>query len=281
MSGWMELVELTRLYLQQPDALEEVIPHWQQRYPGHPASTAFIAETAGHHARGRPTTRQHRPAVAPQWQTGQCRRAPSVTASSPPTTTAPAASNQPQLQIYDSGEHPRDAVAAYQQAVADGAEFVIGPLRKEAVEALANNRSCRAGAGTEPDRRPDPVQTTSLYQFGLAPEDEAREVARLAWRDGHHPQHRPAAGIPTGVNASMRPLPRNGSQLGGVILEAQRYDASKTDHGKIISSVLNLDSSKARQQQLSRTWDENWSLNRAAARMLTLFSCWPPRVRHA
>ena len=34
LGGWMELVELTRLYLQQPDALTEVIPHWQMRYVG-------------------------------------------------------------------------------------------------------------------------------------------------------------------------------------------------------------------------------------------------------
>jgi outer membrane PBP1 activator LpoA protein len=41
-------------------------------------------------------------------------------------------------------------------------------------------------------------------------------------------------------------------QLGGEILETERYDNTRTDHGKLISSVLNLDSSKARQQQLTR-----------------------------
>ena len=47
MSGWMELVELTRLYLQQPDALADVTPHWQQRYPGHPASGGFLDDLLG------------------------------------------------------------------------------------------------------------------------------------------------------------------------------------------------------------------------------------------
>ena len=46
-SGWLELVELTRLYLQQPDALAAVIPHWQMRYPGHPASPQFTTELLG------------------------------------------------------------------------------------------------------------------------------------------------------------------------------------------------------------------------------------------
>ena len=41
LGGWMELVELTRLYLQQPDALTEVIPHWQMRYVGQQVSLSY------------------------------------------------------------------------------------------------------------------------------------------------------------------------------------------------------------------------------------------------
>ncbi len=47
LSGWVELVELRRLYLQEPEMLVEVIPHWETRYPGHPAREAFTAKLAG------------------------------------------------------------------------------------------------------------------------------------------------------------------------------------------------------------------------------------------
>jgi len=40
--------------------------------------------------------------------------------------------------------------------------------------------------------------------------------------------------------------------LGGRILETGRYDDNEADHGKVLSAVLKLDSSKARQQQLTR-----------------------------
>jgi outer membrane PBP1 activator LpoA protein len=46
-SGWIELVELSRLYLQQPGVLKEVTPHWQKRYPDHPANLRFIDQLLG------------------------------------------------------------------------------------------------------------------------------------------------------------------------------------------------------------------------------------------
>lgn len=164
---------------------------------------------------------------------------------------SPAASNQPELQIYDSGEIPGDAVAAYQQAVADGAEFVIGPLRKEAVQALANQPQLAVPLLALNQIEDPTLFNPSLYQFGLAPEDEAREVARLAWYEGFT---RSIALLPNTEwgERVYAAFAAEWQQLGGVILEEERYDASRTDHGKIISSVLNLDSSKARQQQLSR-----------------------------
>ena len=164
---------------------------------------------------------------------------------------SPAASNQPELQIYDSGETPEDAVAAYQQAVADGAEFVIGPLRKEAVQALANQPQLAVPLLALNQIEDQTLFNPSLYQFGLAPEDEAREVARLAWHEGFT---RSIALLPNTEwgERVYAAFAAEWQQLGGVILEEERYDASRTDHGKILSGVLNLDSSKARQQQLSR-----------------------------
>ena len=249
MSGWMELVELTRLYLQQPDALDEVIPLWQQRYPRHPASTAFIPKLLeSMRMAGEPPGRLA--LLLPL--TGKLADAARAVRDGVLAAyyDTPAAGNKPELQIYDSGETPEDALAAYQQAIADGAEFVIGPLRKESVQALANQPQLAVPL-LALNQIEDPTQfKPSLYQFGLAPEDEAREVARLAWLGGFT---RTIALLPN-TDWGERVYAAFAAEwqlLGGTILEAERYDTTRTDHGKIISSVLNLDSSKARQQQLS------------------------------
>ena len=85
----------------------------------------------------------------------------------------------------------------------------------------------------------------------LAPEDEAREVARLAWRNGHS---RAIALLPEtdwGVRV-YNAFATEWQMLGGYIIDSRRYDPGKADHGSAIKGVLNLDASKARQQKLAR-----------------------------
>ena len=87
----------------------------------------------------------------------------------------------PRLRVYDTvalGAGP-----AYQAALADGAQFVVGPLMKEDVAALVAGPplpvptlALNTYAGTRP---------AFLYQFSLDPEQEAREAARRIAADGH------------------------------------------------------------------------------------------------
>ena len=250
LSGWMELVELTRLYLQQPDALADVIPHWQQRYPSHPASKAFIPELLkSMRAAGQAPERLA--LLLPL--NGKLSDAASAIRDGVFAAwyDTPAASSRPSIQVYDSGMTAEDTVAAYQQAVTDGAQFIIGPLRKDSVHALASLAQLAAPVLALNQIEDTALFNTALYQFGLAPEDEAREVARLAWREGFT---RTIALLPN-TDWGERVYAAFATEwqlLGGEILEAERYDNTRTDHGKIISSVLNLEDSKARKQQLSR-----------------------------
>lgn len=250
LSGWMELVELTRLYLQQPDTLADVIPHWQQRYPKHPASTAFIPKLL-ESMRVAGQAPERMALLLPL----KGKLANAAIAIRDGVLAAyydtPAAGSKPQLQVYDSGETPEEAVAAYHRAVADGAQFIIGPLRKEAVQALASQPQLSTPILALNQIDDATLYKPALYQFGLAPEDEAREVARLAWREGYT---RTIALLPDTEwgERVYTAFATEWQQLGGEILETERYDNTRTDHGKLISRVLNLDSSQARQQQLTR-----------------------------
>ena len=90
--------------------------------------------------------------------------------------------SRPRLKIYDVAA---DSVAgAYQQAVEDGAGFVVGPLTKEDVAAIVP-LSCgpHPGAGAQFPRRLSGYPH-NFYQFALLPEDEARIVARRLVADG-------------------------------------------------------------------------------------------------
>ncbi|OQX04417.1 MAG: LppC family lipoprotein [Thiothrix lacustris] len=80
------------------------------------------------------------------------------------------------VQVYDV--NAGGAVAQYQRAVADGADIVIGPLDKESLAELL----------AQPQVLSKPLLSLNyltnsrnipgaLYQFGLLPEDEAKQVA--------------------------------------------------------------------------------------------------------
>jgi len=249
LSGWLELMELTRLYLQQPDALAEVIPQWQQRYPGHPASRQFTArllETMRMAGRAPASIALLLPLNGKLADAASAVRDGMIAAY----YDAPVSGTRPSLRIYDSGNLPETALAAYRLAVAEGAEFVIGPLRKESVEAILSQPVLQVPVLALNQIDIDLPDTTGRFQFGLAPEDEAREAARRAWRDGYT---RCIALLPDtdwGERVYAAFLDEWQS-LGGIVLEAQRYESTKTDHSAPITAALNLDNSEARHRQLS------------------------------
>ncbi len=73
---------------------------------------------------------------------------------------------------------------AYQGAVESGASFIVGPLGKEELQTLAKRGAFprpTLALNYLPEGAPAPTQ---LYQFGLAPTDEAHQSAKQAWLDG-------------------------------------------------------------------------------------------------
>jgi len=83
------------------------------------------------------------------------------------------------VRIYDVSTEG-GASAAYATAVADGAEFVIGPLLKNNVVALANDILVPVPVLTLNYLPENTLAPPGLYQFALAPEDEARSAAQYA-----------------------------------------------------------------------------------------------------
>jgi outer membrane PBP1 activator LpoA protein len=83
---------------------------------------------------------------------------------------------RPELRTYDAGKTPQEAIAAYQQAVADGAGFVVGPLMREAVgELFRQPLQVRVLALNHPDSGEIPPKGSA--EFGLLPDAEGAQAA--------------------------------------------------------------------------------------------------------
>ena len=140
---------------------------------------------------------------------------------------------------------------AYAAAVAQGATLVVGPLSKEAVTNLA----ARAD-------RPIPVLalnrldganalapgSSALVQFALAPEDEARRIADLAFGQGARNAliMRPQGDWGGKVSQALTERWR---ELGGTIVNSATY-SGREDYSPSVKAALDLPASEQRAQAL-------------------------------
>ena len=97
-----------------------------------------------------------------------------------------AAKGRIDLRFIPVGDQPNDVIATYNQALAAGAHAIVGPLIRDQVTVLANALALSAQVPTlalnvaDGDVR----LARNLFLFGLSTEADARQVARLALRDG-------------------------------------------------------------------------------------------------
>lgn len=84
---------------------------------------------------------------------------------------------RPKVSVYNSHGTAEGAIAAYQQAVSDGAQLVVGPLTRSEVAAVFGQARLPVPllALNHPDDRQLPAGGTS--EFGLLPEAEGAQVA--------------------------------------------------------------------------------------------------------
>lgn len=154
--------------------------------------------------------------------------------------------SEQQVRVYDS---TAGALSAYQQAVTDGAEFVVGPLLRNRVSELARDQILPVPLLTL-NYLPDNIAAPpGFWQFALSPEDEAVAAAERALQDGHR--------------YALALVPRNdwGRRLansfasafeagGGTLLEARDYEAGKQDFSFEIENLMLLSHSVQRYQRL-------------------------------
>jgi len=163
-------------------------------------------------------------------------------------STQPGLDEQQTIRVYDVANEG-GASAAYTTAVAEGAEFVIGPLLRNSVTELANDILVPVPVLTLNYLQDDTLAPPGLYQFALAPEDEARSVADRAIADGHA---RAVALVPNN-DWGRRVLSSFSAEfeaLGGTVLDYRAYTPGIQDFSNTIEDLMALSGSVRRYQRL-------------------------------
>jgi outer membrane PBP1 activator LpoA protein len=157
---------------------------------------------------------------------------------------------RPELRFYPAPADAFGTVAVLQEAAQAGATVAIGPLDKAAVAEVAASPSLPLPV-LALNQADTAARAPNLYQFALAPEDEAEQAAERAWADGH----RSAAVItPVGawgdrVHASFR---ARWQALGGQITAHEQYDAAPNDVGGAVANALGRDAGRQRHDELEQ-----------------------------
>ncbi len=125
----------------------------------------------------------------------------------------------PAVDVIDTSRG--NVVELYQQAVANGANFVVGPLTKEELRAVASQGRLPVPT-LALNTLDDGARVANLYQFGLSPQDEAQQAAVRARQDGHS---RVLVIVPAGTwgQGIAAAFEKQWQSLGGTVVDSYAY----------------------------------------------------------
>jgi outer membrane PBP1 activator LpoA protein len=152
------------------------------------------------------------------------------------------------IRVYDV-EAEGGPSAAYTSAVEDGAEFVVGPLLRDHVTELANDILVPVPVLTLNYLPDETLPPPGLFQFALAPEDEAVSAAIRALEDGH----RTAVALVPNSNWGRRLLAAFATEFearGGTLLDYRSFTAESPDYSRTIEELMGLAGSVTRYQRM-------------------------------
>jgi outer membrane PBP1 activator LpoA protein len=142
------------------------------------------------------------------------------------------------IEIIDTSQG--DIKALYSNAVTNGADFIVGPLTKQNVQAIAGQKSLPVT--TLALNTISNYNITNLFQFGLSSQDEALQVVKRAWAE--HPGKALIIAPDNDWGQNMASTLQNTWQsFPGTITATLFYD-DQTSLNKQIQHILNVDLSQ-------------------------------------
>jgi uncharacterized protein len=233
--GWLELGPVAVGLARDPMRAAGALAGWKRTYPQHPANDSVLTVASTEVAAATEFPDQIAlllPLSGRSEAVGVAVRDGFIAAY-----LEQDAATRPRLKIYDVAEE--SVASTYAHAVSEGAGFVVGPLTKEDVAALAPLSGGRTPVLALNFLGESVLAPKDFYQFALFPEDEARMVARHAVTDG---RLNGVVIVPSGElgNRVAAAFADELSHHGGAVLDSQRYEASQVDFSDIIKQVLQV-----------------------------------------
>jgi len=246
--GWLALAALTRQYQNDPLRQLQELNKWQTAWSHHPAAARLPASL---NMLSRIVSEQPSkialllPLQGEFGAAGKAIRDGFLAAHY-------EQGSQSTIIIYDSTTE--NVLEIAQRAKADGIELIVGPLAKESVARiaalelqipiLALNRSV------------DQSLNPNLYQFGLAPEDEIKQVVQQAQREAlkHalviYPENE------WGFR-NFQTFEMDWAKTGGTIVDIATF-TNQRDYSEMVKALLNIDDSEKRSNDLRRIIGERF-----------------------
>jgi outer membrane PBP1 activator LpoA protein len=254
LSGWMELVRLSKKYQLNPILLRASINNWQRQYSQHPVDISLLD---GLRNRKQDDVKLPErialllPLTGAFAYPAKAIRDGLLASYYAQKNKLREDKSEVTIRIYDTAGKPEIIEDVYQQAVSEGAQFVIGPLNKESIEVLVNRGSLSVPTLALNYINPESSLSTDLYQIGLSPEEEARQVAERTWLDGHV---NAAVLTPAGPwgDRVFNAFRERWEEVGGHIVGQQSYNSNTNDYKSPIQKLFNLDESQIRYREMSR-----------------------------
>ena len=191
--GWIALAMVNADATSNPQLRTQNLDQWRTLYTAHPANSRFVPQIyagsngdnpgSGDFATLSDGTINNIAVLLPLSAEGMGNFAGALRDGIVAAHQFSDQFDRPSLRFYDVGENPGYVREAYANAIADGADAVIGPLRKQSVSAIVTLRDVTVPTVTLNTVDASLAYGTgqsSIIQFGLAPEDEARAAASRA-----------------------------------------------------------------------------------------------------
>ena len=244
--GWLDMTIIQQQFANNPKALSEAMKEWNILYPNHPA--LFYADI-----------KVQRETVivdigAPKKIglflpiSGRLSTVGNLILDGFMTSfydTQMMGSEKPEIIVYDTASEPVELL--YQQALADGVEFVVGPLLKNRADEIAQYQNLPIPTLVL-NRLDNAYTPAGMFQFGLPIEDEADQIARYAIEKGQTRAFIINAEKTVG-NRAVETFSDTFQRLGGTIVRTA--DLSKTPDPKVaVMQMLGADQAEKRKQEL-------------------------------
>ena len=246
--GWLSLAAMTKRFQDNPLRQLSALKKWQQAWPNHSAAIIVPAslQMLSRIVEERPENiALILPLNGKLGAIGRAIRDGFIAAHYELTPDS-------NLKIYDSTSG--EILDIIDRAVSDGAELVIGPLDRAKVTEVAKLPLKVSVIAL--NRTLDNETNSNLYQFGLAPEDESRQVAEQVFRDGLLKGLIVAPDSEWG-DRNLEAFTDSFTNRGGLIVDNVRF-TDQRDYSDLIKSLLNVDSSERRAAGLRRIIGERF-----------------------